>query len=685
MIKRVALFFVFLIVFSCGKKESEDTLPQSVGLDINEMDTTVNPADDFYNYVNGGWMDRTNIPATEGRWGSFNELRERTLQAIYMVMKEAEAGNKHPEGSDYRKAIDFFAVGMDSAQAETLGNKPLLKYFDQINAIKTRDDLRNYLQEQQKIDGGAFFSLFIRSDMKKSDQVALYIGSGGLGLPERDYYILKDEKSRETREKYRQHVARMLELSGVEKLSAQQQAQAVMDIETRLANSMMTKENRRDPDKIYNKRSLAQLSQLVPSVSWHQYVESLGIKDVDSLIVTDIAFMTEVERIIGRGADSGAIKSYLRWHLVNSASPYLSHQYVNEDFNFYSKYLRGIDEMKPRWKRVLGSLDEALGEAVGQLYVAKNFPPEAKKKAEQMVENIKMSFAGRIKELDWMSDSTKQKALNKLRAFNVKIGYPDEWRDYAGLLIERHPERSSYVENVWNSARFTLQREVSKLGKPVDRKEWLMSPQTVNAYYNPLFNEIVFPAAILQPPFYNYQADEAVNYGGIGAVIGHEISHGFDDQGSKFDGEGNLKKWWSDEDFRKFKEKGKALADQYSKYEPLPGIFVQGEFTLGENIGDLGGVAMAYDGLQRYMREKGRPGLIDGFTPEQRFFISWATIWRTKTKDETMRTLVMTDPHSPGIYRAIGPLSNIPEFYDAFGVSEGTKLYRPEAERVKIW
>lgn len=630
-------------------------------------------------------MDRTNIPATEGRWGSFNELRERTLQAIYMVMKEAEAGNKHPEGSDYRKAIDFFAVGMDSAQAETLGNKPLLKYFDQINAIKTRDDLRNYLQEQQKIDGGAFFSLFIRSDMKKSDQVALYIGSGGLGLPERDYYILKDEKSRETREKYRQHVARMLELSGVEKLSAQQQAQAVMDIETRLANSMMTKENRRDPDKIYNKRSLAQLSQLVPSVSWHQYVESLGIKDVDSLIVTDIAFMTEVERIIGRGADSGAIKSYLRWHLVNSASPYLSHQYVNEDFNFYSKYLRGIDEMKPRWKRVLGSLDEALGEAVGQLYVAKNFPPEAKKKAEQMVENIKMSFAGRIKELDWMSDSTKQKALNKLRAFNVKIGYPDEWRDYAGLLIERHPERSSYVENVWNSARFTLQREVSKLGKPVDRKEWLMSPQTVNAYYNPLFNEIVFPAAILQPPFYNYQADEAVNYGGIGAVIGHEISHGFDDQGSKFDGEGNLKKWWSDEDFRKFKEKGKALADQYSKYEPLPGIFVQGEFTLGENIGDLGGVAMAYDGLQRYMREKGRPGLIDGFTPEQRFFISWATIWRTKTKDETMRTLVMTDPHSPGIYRAIGPLSNIPEFYDAFGVSEGTKLYRPEAERVKIW
>lgn len=679
----VLLFLLTAITFSC-KKQEKTSEPDVVGIDLLNMDTTVHPGDDFYTYVNGGWMSKIDIPPTEGRWGSFLELRERTLSEVYKVMQQAEAEGNYPEGSDYRKAIDFFSIGMDSARAEVTGIKPLAKYFNQIDAIRTNEDLQTYLIEQQKIGAGAFFQTPVATDLKKSDTMALYLSSSGLGLPERDYYLLKDEKSGEIREKYEQHVARMLELSGIESASAQQQAEAVMELETRLANATMTKENRRNPEKVYNKRSLVQLSELVPSISWGTYFDSLKIENVDSVIVSDLSFMAEMERVIRR-PDSEEVKSYLRWHLISSSAPYLSHSFVRENFNFYSQYLGGIVEMRPRWKRVLSSLNNAAGEAVGKLYVEKNFPPDAKKKAESMVENIKLAFADRIKRLDWMSDSTKQSALNKLRLLNVKIGYPDEWRDYVGLSVERYTENASYVQNAWNSNRFNFERQVAKLGKPVNKKEWLMTPQTVNAYYNPLFNEIVFPAAILQPPFYNYKADEAINYGGIGAVIGHEISHAFDDQGSKFDGEGNLKQWWSETDLQKFKERGKALAEQFSKYEPLPGVFVQGEFTLGENIGDLGGVAVAYDGLQRHLRESGRPELIDGYAPEQRFFISWTTIWRTKTRDETMRTLIMTDPHSPGIYRAIGPLTNLNEFYEAFDIREDHKLFRPESERVKIW
>jgi len=347
--------------------------------------------------------------------------------------------------------------------------------------------------------------------------------------------------------------------------------------------------------------------------------------------------------------------------------------------------MRGVDQMRPRWKRVLNTTDGFLGEAIGKLYVDENFPPEAKQKAMEMVENIKLAFADRIKNVEWMSDSTKKASLKKLSTFTVKIGYPDEWKNYAGLVIEKAPEKASYYQNVANASKFVVQQNIAKLGKPVNTKEWQMTPQTVNAYYNPLFNEIVFPAGILQPPFYNYKADEAVNYGGIGAVIGHEISHGFDDQGSQFDAEGNLKNWWQEEDLKKFKERGKALADQFGKYEPLPGVLVQGEFTLGENIGDLGGLSVAYDGLQRFYREHKRPGLIDGYTPEQRFYLSWATVWRIKYKDETLRTQVNTDPHSPGMFRANGPISNIKEFYDAFGVKPGDKMYREEKDRVKIW
>jgi putative endopeptidase len=396
------------------------------------------------------------------------------------------------------------------------------------------------------------------------------------------------------------------------------------------------------------------------------------------------AFLEECNRIIN-DTQLEDIKTYLHAGLLRSAAPYLSHDFVEESFNFNQKYLTGVEQMRPRWKRVLGTTNALIGEAIGQLYVDETFPPEAKQKAQDMVENIKLAFADRIKQLDWMSDSTKEMALKKLSTFTVKIGYPEKWIDYSELEVSKDPEEASYFGNLANAYLFQFKRQVSKLGKPVDKKEWSMTPQTVNAYYNPLFNEIVFPAAILQPPFYDYRADEAVNYGGIGAVIGHEISHGFDDQGAKFDAEGNMKNWFTPKDLSSFEAKGKSLARQFDAYEPLPGVFVQGQFTLGENIGDLGGITAAYEGLQRFYRENKKPGLIDGFTPEQRFFVSWATIWRVKYRDEALRNQVLTDPHSPGMFRANGPLTNFTPFYEAFNVKEGDKMYRPESERVRIW
>ncbi|NJM24637.1 MAG: M13 family metallopeptidase [Bacteroidia bacterium] len=679
----VALAVAMAVCCGCSTS-TESKLAKGVGINLENMDTTVRPADDFFLFVNGGWIARTEIPADQGRWGSFSELGENTRNDVLAVLKESATGDQYPDGSDQRKASDFFAIGMDSAQAEAMGIKPIQPYLDKINAITTPLELQKYLVEQQRVGTGAFFGIFVNNDLKKSDQVALYIGASGLGLPERDYYTKTDPKSAETREKYVKHMTDMFVLAGEMPQEAANHADAIMVIETALANNTMTKEDRRDPNKRYNKRSIAQLQSIVPSVNWDTYLKDLGISGMDSVIISDLGFMDGLPEVFAKTKMEN-VRAYLRWKLIDMAAPFLNYALVVEDFEFNTKYLRGIEELRPRWKRVLDATNGTLGEAIGKLYVDKNFPPEAKQKAIEMVENIKLAFAERIKGLDWMSDSTKAKALNKLSTFSVKIGYPDEWRDYAGLQVDKNPEKASYAQNVINGRKFNMQRMLDKLGKPVDKKEWRMTPQTVNAYYNPTFNEIVFPAAILQPPFYDYRADDAVNYGGIGAVIGHEISHGFDDQGSKFDAEGNLKNWWTDEDLEKFQTKGNAYAAQFDAYEPLKDVHVQGKFTLGENIGDLGGVAVAYAGLQRYLKEHGSPGLIDGFTPEQRFFISWATIWRIKYKEESLRTQVQTDPHAPAMYRANGPLSNNEDFYTAFSVKPGDKMYRADSVRVKIW
>jgi len=672
-----------LVLASCSPKKREEVAEKAVGLDLNNMDTTVRAQDDFFRFVNGGWISKTAIPADRGSWGSFNELQENNNKILLEVLKNASVNPEYIEGTDQRKASDFFSVGMDSAMAESVGIKPLQETLNNIEAIKNKSDLQKYLVQQELEGGGAFFGFAVFPDLKNSQKMGAYLNSGGIGLPERDYYLKTDQKSKETREKYKEYTSKMLVLTGMEESKAKKSADRILILEGQLAKSMLTKEERRDPVKQYNKRSVSQLTTLTPSINWPAYFEALGVKE-DSIIVSEPAYMKEYEKVIGSYSFDD-IKVYLKWAAVRGAAPFLSHSFVKESFDFNNKYLRGVDQMRPRWKRVLGVTDNFLGEAIGKLYVDQAFPPEAKKKAMDMVENIKLAFADRIKELDWMSDSTKKMALKKLSSFAVKIGYPDEWINYAGLVVEKAPEKGSYYQNAVNASRFQVQRNLAKLGKPVNKKEWQMTPQTVNAYYNPLFNEIVFPAGILQPPFYNYKADEAVNYGGIGAVIGHEISHGFDDEGSQFDAEGNLKNWWAEEDLKNFKVKGNALAEQFNKYEPLPGVFVQGQFTLGENIGDLGGLNVAYGGLQRYLRENGQPGLIDGYTPEQRFYISWATVWRSKFKDESLRTQVNTDPHAPDMYRANGPISNIPDFYKAFGIKPGDKMYREDKDRVKIW
>ncbi|MBL3658689.1 M13 family metallopeptidase [Fulvivirga sediminis] len=673
-----------LLVVSCNKEEKGKGAAEEevIGINTAYIDSTVRPADDFFLYVNGKWIEDTEIPGDQGRWGSFNELREMTNETVLNVLKSA--GGEYKEGTDQKKAIDFYNVGMDSTLAEKVGIKPLEPIFEKIEKIETTSDLQEYLSENEKIGGGPFFRFAVFADFKNSNAIATYLSQGGLGLPDRDYYTKTDSKSVEVREKYVQHVAKMLQMLGDSEEEAKAEADRIMALEARLAEASMTNVERRNTPALYNKMSLAQVGEIVPAIDWKKYLADMGVTGVDTLIVMQPEFMKEFQAIV-KEVPASTWREYLRWNLIDQSASYLSHDFVQANFDFFSKELRGVEEMQPRWKRVLATANQSLGEAIGKLYVDETFPPEAKKKAEEMVDNIKLAFADRIKALPWMSDSTKQKALDKLTKMTVKIGYPDEWKDYSDLKVISDAEKASYVGNAMNAYKFGFQEEINKIGKPVDKSEWAMSPQTVNAYFNPMFNEIVFPAAILQPPFYNYKADMAVNYGGIGAVIGHEISHCFDDQGSRFDANGNLVNWWTDEDAENFKGRTGKLIAQYDVYEPLDSVHVNGAFTLGENIGDLGGINVAYDGLQKHLAEHGDPGLIDGMTPQQRFFMSWATIWRIKYKDETLRTQVNTDPHSPGMYRANGPLSNMEAFYEAFDVKPGDGMYRDDSVRVKIW
>jgi putative endopeptidase len=653
-------------------------------VEVYNMDSSISPTDNFFQFVNGKWLGETEIPADQGRWGSFNELSEKNNAIVLSILEKAATSDQYEEGSDQYKAAKFYGIGMDSLLAESVGTQPVQSLIDQINNIEDKAELQEFLSFKEIYGGRSFFDFYVATDLKSSNEITAYFSQSGLGLPNRDYYFDEDDKSISIRGQYLVHISRMLQLFGEEATSADDKAQAIVALETRLASASLTNVERRNQDIQYNKYALSDLSMLSNSVDWPKYFSDMGITTIDTIIVKQPRFLEMCERIF-KETPMPVIKDYLIWGQINSNANYLNHEIVSAHFDFYSTTLRGVEEMSARWKRVLRSTNGALGEAIGKMYVEETFPPEAKLKAKQMVNNIKMAFAERIKNLAWMTDSTKEMALRKLEKMVVKIGYPDEWRDYVALEVSEDPEGASFAQNMLNARKFQFGYQLAKFGQPVNKKEWGMSPQRVNAYFNPTNNEIVFPAAILQPPFYNYKADEAVNYGGIGAVIGHEISHSFDDQGSKYDAEGNLKNWWGEADTINFSERTALLVDQYNGYEPLDGVFVNGQFTLGENIGDLGGVNAAYDGLQRYLAENGRPSTIDGMTPEQRFFTSWATIWRAKYKDDEMRSRIKNDTHSPGMYRANGPLSNMPAFYEAFDVKPGDAMHRHDSIRVNIW
>ena len=693
MKKELLIFAMFMALLVSCKKEEIKTEEKIPGIVVDNMDNTTSPSEDFFRYVNGSWVDKTEIPADRTSWGSFNELRKKTDSEVLTIMNKAIEEDNFPklkdaEGnltmeSDQKKAVNFYETIMDTISRNEQGTDPLKPFLERIDQLENINDLQQLMIELEPYGGIGYFNFSVFNDLKNSKMNAGYIVPAGLGLS-RDYYVDEDEDTKEKRTKYKAHIARMLQFFGEKEEDATANAERIFQYEYKLAVPRLTKEERRDTRNLYNPMTMSELSEMTPSVDWKTYMEGIGVTEVDTIIVMQPLYMKAVEEILNN-SDLEDIKLYLKWTAIDRAAGMLSNEIEVANWEFYSKELRGAKEQRPRDERALASINGVIGEALGKLYVEKTFPPEAKAKAVEMIENVMLAYDSRIRGLDWMSEETKEKALDKLNKMTVKIAYPDEWKDYAALEVLSVENGGTYFQNSVNAQKWNFEKDLAKLGKPVDRKEWGMSPQTVNAYFNPLNNEIVFPAAILQPPFYNYQADEAVNYGGIGAVIGHEISHCFDDSGSRFDGDGNLKDWWTPEDLEKFSALGKELSDQYSKVQVYEDVNLNGEFTLGENIGDLGGINAAYDGLQLFFEKNGRPDDIDGFTAEQRFFMSWATVWRTKMREEALRNLIKTDPHAPGMYRAYMPLQNVDAFYTTFDIKEGDKMFLEPENRVKIW
>ncbi len=654
------------------------------GINLDLMDKTIKPSDDFFKFVNGTWLKNTEIPADKTRWGSFDELRQRTDKDALAILAEAAKDPKYTATTDQGKAINMYKSVMDTVARNKKGIIPLKPYLAKINTLKNIGDLQKLLIEMEPIGGIGFFGIGVGADEKDSNKNSVSIGPGRLGLPDRDYYVSDEKDSKEKREKYVLHVAKMLQFLGEQPEAAKANADKVLAFEIAMSTPRLDRVERRDSKKQYNPTSIADLQKMVPIINWENYLTGLGFPKLDTIVVTQPRYMTALQTLL---ADNKITdwKAYMRWTLLRAASGQLTTKIEATNFDFYGKALTGAIKQRPRDEKALQVVNGTVGEALGKLYVEKLFPAEAKTKAQNMIQNVVRAYETRINNLTWMSAETKVKAIEKLKKMTIKIGYPDKWEDYSKLEIKSPTEGGTYFDNIASVSRWAYKKDIDKLTKPVDKTEWGMSPQTVNAYYNPSYNEIVFPAAILQPPFYDYKADEAVNYGGIGAVIGHEISHGFDDQGASYNAEGNLIDWWTADDLTKFTALGGALADQYSALEPLPGTKVDGKFTLGENIGDLGGINAAYDGLQLYLKETGNPGLIDGYTPEQRLFISWATIWRGKIRDEALKNQVKTDPHSPAMYRAYVPLINLDTFVQAFGIKQGDGMFVAPNKRVRIW
>jgi putative endopeptidase len=686
MIKQLnkSVFCAFSVILSCTTIQAQDAKPKEPGINVANMNTKISPTEDFFRFVNGTWLDKTEIPSDRDSWGSFNELRQKTDKDALAILKEASKNPKYKSNTDQGKAIALYNTILDTVGRNKRGIAPLQPYLKKIDAIKTVADLQNLLIEMQPQGGLGFFGIYIGADAKNSNKNSVNLSPGALGLSDKDYYNSDDKDSKEKREKYEVHVARMLQFIGESPAKAKESAKQILALEVEMSAPRLDRVERRDRRKQYNPTAVADLKKSTPSIAWDKYFAGIGMAKLDTVNVAQPRYMVALEKTFTEKKIE-AWKEYLKWTVLNRAASTLSTDIENANFDFYKKTLTGALKQRPRDEMALQVINGTTGEALGKLYVEKLFPAEAKEKAQKMIENVMLAYQNRINALPWMSKETKSKAIEKLNKLTVKIGYPDKWKDYSALTLKNVNEGGTYFDNMKNLSKWDYEEDLAKLGKPVDKTEWGMSPQTVNAYFKPSYNEIVFPAAILQPPFYNYQADEAVNYGGIGAVIGHEISHGFDDSGARYNADGNLVDWWTADDLKQFTALGGDLAAQYSALEPLPGIHVDGKFTLGENIGDLGGINAAYDGLQLYLKANGNPGLIDGYTPEQRFFISWSTVWRTKSRDEAIKSQVKTDPHSPGMYRAVVPIQNVDGFYDAFGIKKGDKMYIEPEKRVKIW
>lgn len=674
----------FFTVVACKDEVKQDTSmaeEKIPGIVLENMDTSVDPKEDFYNYVNGSWMKTTKIPEDESGWGGFNVLRKSTRNDVLDIVRTSKELGVYEEGSDQKKALLFFESELDTITRNELGTKPLEPLLNAIDGIKNLGDMQTVYAKTIGVDA-PFFGLQVFPDINNSSIYAPYITQGGLGLPDRDYYVLQDQKSKERRQQYVDHITKMLQFIDYNEAEAKEAAEMILEVETKLAEPQLDKTERRDFSNLNNPRTIKELSQLTPAVNWNKFITEMGVEQkLDTVYVIELKYMKALQNIL-TSTPIEDIKTLMKWSTLNGNASFLTTEIETANWEFYGKTLNGTETQRPAEDRAMDNVTGRVGEAIGKLYVDAKFPPEAKEKAEKMIANVITAFKARIDKLDWMTPETKKQAIKKLDKFTVKIAYPDEWQDYSELMIK---EGNSYAENMLAFADWGLKESLADLGQPVDKKEWGMPPQMVNAYFNPLNNEIVFPAAILQPPFYNYTADEAVNYGGIGAVIGHEISHAFDDQGSQFDSDGNLVNWWTPEDLEEFKKRGDKLVEQYSAIEVSDSLYIDGRNTLGENIGDLGGVLGAYDGLQLYFKENGRPEKIDGFTPEQRFFMSWATVWRTLSRPDALETQIKTDPHSPGAYRAVQPLKNIDAFYEAFDIKEGNAMYLAPEERVRIW
>lgn len=653
-----------------------DQVVLGLGIDLQNMDTSVRPQDDFYRYVNGGWDDRTEIPEDRSRWGSFDELRESAEQRVLDIINDFSRPGA-AQTAEQRKIADVYQSFMDQEAIASLALQPLQTDLQAIAALSDHDALLEFWAQAPGRGLAAPLGFGVSQDQRQSDQYITTLAQSGLGMPDRDYYLSDNARFAEIRELYGAHIAALLQLAGHE--DAQGAAQRIIDTETRLAEVQWSRVQNRDRNATYNRMTPQELAEQVPGIDWLRYLSNTELPSIDALVVRQPAYLQALAGMY-RDISMQAWRDYHHYHLIRSAAPYLTDDFVQVHHDFFGRELSGLQAQRPRERRAVDLVDRLLGFAVGRIYVERHFQQESKDRMDDLVRNLLAQFEVAIDNLEWMSADTKVEAQEKLSRLNTKIAYPDVWRDYE--CLQTAPDQ--LLQNIMNAGRCEFERSIARLGKPVDRDEWFMTPQTVNAYYSPTMNEIVFPAGILQPPFFNVDADDAVNYGAIGAVIGHEITHGFDDQGRRSDGEGNLRDWWAEQDEVQFRERAQRMIDQFDAYEPIEGMNIQGALALGENIADLGGLTVAFQAWQRSLQGEPAPA-IGGFSGEQRFFLGYGQIWRTLYRDEAMRRQLTTGPHSPGMYRVRGTLSNMPEFYQAFDVREGDGMYRAEDVRVKIW